>query len=520
MLGSRAALEAVVARRGLCRAAVVRIGAPLTTAVPPLATWPDDLRAAVSGGEAMVRGGARFDGRPAGPLDTEALAAFLARVAGDVQAVAVTGVFSPVAPEQELAAADVARRELGAGVPLSLSHEIGSLGLLERENATVLNAALVGVAAELAAGMRRALERRAIDADVFLGQNDGTVMTLEHALRFPVLMIGSGPASAMRGAAWLSGVTGGVVVDVGGGSADVGLLIDGYPREAPPPVRVAGVRTSSRMPEVITLPFGGGTVVRPDGDGGAPVVGPANVGRSLTEAALVFGGETATLTDAAVAAGRVEVGSHGLTLRERRMLAGALDGVDAQFAHAVDRIQGSRPEVALVVVGGAGGLVPGDLPGVSEVIVPADGALANPIGLAIAPAGASGAPDLPEPLGAARPCGRGGARGGDGAGHPRGRRSRPGRRRRGRRDPARVHARPGDPHQRQGGRAADVGGPAPDRPRVATPRAGRSARRRRGSPRDERCSGGRSRARRRGRRRRPRGAGSRRADRRSRGRRR
>ena len=86
----------------------------------------------------------------------------------------MTSVFSPVAPEQELAAADVARRELGAGVPVSLSHEIGSLGLLERENATVLNAALVGVAAELAAGMRRALERRAIDADVFLGQNDGT----------------------------------------------------------------------------------------------------------------------------------------------------------------------------------------------------------------------------------------------------------------------------------------------------------------------------------------------------------
>ena len=78
MLGSRAALEAVVARRGLCRTAVVRIGAPLTTAVPPLATWPDDLRDAVSAGEAIVRGGARFDGRAGGPLDTEALAAFLA----------------------------------------------------------------------------------------------------------------------------------------------------------------------------------------------------------------------------------------------------------------------------------------------------------------------------------------------------------------------------------------------------------------------------------------------------------
>ena len=378
MLGSRAALEAVVARRGLCRAAVVRIGAPLTTAVPPLATWPDDLRAAVSAGEAMVRGGARFDGLPGALLDTEALAAFLAHMAGHAEAVAVTSVFSPVAPEQELAAADVVHRELGTDVPVSLSHEIGSLGLLERENATVLNAALVGVAAELAAALRRALERHAIDADVFLGQNDGTVMTLEHALRFPVLMIGSGPASAMRGAAWLSGVTGGVVVDIGGARADVGILVNGFPREAPAPIRVAGVRTSFRTPDVISLPFGGGTVVAP---------GTAIAGSVPDEQALVFGGETATLIDAAVAAGRVVLGSRALTLRQRRTLAGALALVDAQLADAVDRIKGAPHDVALVAVGGASGLVPSDLPGVDEVIVPGDGDVAGAVGLAIAPAG-------------------------------------------------------------------------------------------------------------------------------------
>ena len=378
MLGSRAPLEAVLARRDLCRTAVVRIGAPLTAAVPPLSTWPADLREAVSAGEAIIGGGARFDGDAGAPLDTDALAAFLAGIAGDAQTVAVASVFSPVAPEHELAAADVVRRELGAAIPISLSHEIGSLGLLDRENATVLNAALVGVAAQLAAVLRRALERHRIDAELFFGQNDGTVMALEPALRFPVLMIGSGPASAMRGAAWLSGVTGGVVVDIGGARADVGILVNGFPREAPAPIRVAGVRTSFRTPDVISLPFGGGTVVAP---------GTMIAGSVLGEQALVFGGETATLIDAAVAAGRVVLGSRALTLRQRRTLAGALAPVDAQLADAVDRIKRAPHDVALVAVGGASGLVPSDLPGVDEVIVPGDGDVAGAVGLAIAPAG-------------------------------------------------------------------------------------------------------------------------------------
>ena len=378
MLGSRAPLEAVDARRDLCRTAVVRIGAPLTAAVPPLSTWPADLRQAVSAGEAIIGGGARFDGDEGAPLDTDALAAFLAGIAGEAQTVAVASVFSPVAPEHELAAADVVRRELGAAIPISLSHEIGSLGLLDRENATVLNAALVGVAAQLAAVLRRALERHRIDAELFFGQNDGTVMALEPALRFPVLMIGSGPASAMRGAAWLSGVTGGVVVDIGGARADVGILVNGFPREAPAPIRVAGVRTSFRTPDVISLPFGGGTVVAP---------GTAIAGSVPDEQALVFGGETATLIDAAVAAGRVVLGSRALTLRQRRTLAGALAPVDAQLADAVERIKRAPHDVALVAVGGASGLVPADLPGVDEVIVPGDGDVAGAVGLAIAPAG-------------------------------------------------------------------------------------------------------------------------------------
>ncbi|MCW3019882.1 MAG: Hydantoinase/oxoprolinase, partial [Solirubrobacterales bacterium] len=206
VLGSTTALDAVEQRNGLGRIAVLRIGRPLTLAVPPLASWPPALRRAVSAGNAIVGGGAEYDGTVIAPLEQEEVARFAARVAETAEGVAVASVFSPVAPDQELEAAEIIHRELGASVPVSLSHELGVMGLLERENATVLSAALLGVTERLLETFAEALEDHLIDAELFLAQGDGTVMTPEHALRFPVYMLGSGPAGAIRGGAWLTGV--------------------------------------------------------------------------------------------------------------------------------------------------------------------------------------------------------------------------------------------------------------------------------------------------------------------------
>ena len=57
-------------------------------------------------------------------------------------------------------------------------------------------------------------------------------MVLDHALRYPVLTIGSGPANSVRGAAFLTGNSDSLVVDVGGTSTDVGVLVNGFPRES------------------------------------------------------------------------------------------------------------------------------------------------------------------------------------------------------------------------------------------------------------------------------------------------
>jgi N-methylhydantoinase A/oxoprolinase/acetone carboxylase beta subunit len=381
MLGTTHAGRALQARRGARRVAVLRIGSPLTHAVPPLATWPAALRENVSAGETIVAGGADYDGRAAAPLDEEAVARFLETVADEVDAVAITAVFAPVAPEQELAAAALVRRELGAEVQVSLSHQIGTLGLLERENATVLNCALVPAAAAIGGALEAILRAEGIDAEPFLAQNDGTLMALDFALHFPVLMIGSGPANSMIGAAHLTGADRAVVVDAGGRALHVGVLDGGFPRQSGRPARIAGVRMGFRTPDVVSLPMGGGSVVHLDGD--PPAVGPGNVGADLRRQALSFGGPTPTLTDAAVAGGRAEMGSHPMSPMQRDRLARALAIVDALLERTVETVRGDMPSPPIVVVGGAGMLVPDGLPGAGEVIRPLDGEVANAIGAAM-----------------------------------------------------------------------------------------------------------------------------------------
>jgi hypothetical protein len=256
-LGSDWVATALRTRRGLTRVAVIRAGGPLTGAVPPLWTWPPALRDAISAGAATVDGGAEYNGRRAVPLDVEAVLRFLDTVADAAEAVAIVGVFSPLAADDELAVGELVRRELGRAVSVSLGHEIGSLGLLERENATALNAALVGPAQVLASALLTVLEERGIGPEPFVTQNDGSAMVLEHAVRYPGRMLESGPALAMHGAAWMSGIADGVVANDDGAHTDIGVLAGGVPREAPDDItETAGVRTTMRRPEILRLAGG------------------------------------------------------------------------------------------------------------------------------------------------------------------------------------------------------------------------------------------------------------------------
>jgi N-methylhydantoinase A/oxoprolinase/acetone carboxylase beta subunit len=381
MLGTTHATNAVLERKKLRRVAVIRIGAPATYAIRPLFDWPADLADVICVASAIVGGGIEFDGREQVEFDGDATARFLAGLDGAVDSVAITSVFAPVSPRHELLAAEVVRRELG-DVHVSLSHEIGSVGLLERENATILNAALVDVARDVATAMTAALDAHDLSPEIFLAQNDGTLMAVDHALQHPVLTIGSGPANSIRGAAFLSGASESLVADVGGTSTDVGVLVHGFPRESSHGVEIGGIRTNFRMPDLVTIALGGGSVVA--GDPADPIIGPHSVGFRLSQQALVFGGQTPTLTDSAVVMGRAELGDPRLIGRHEDLLRSAAQRADVMLAEAIDRVKSAKGDRTLIAVGGGSILIPDRLPGISEVIRPEHFDAANAVGAAIA----------------------------------------------------------------------------------------------------------------------------------------
>ncbi|MGZ4710631.1 MAG: hydantoinase/oxoprolinase N-terminal domain-containing protein [Acidimicrobiales bacterium] len=381
MLGTTQCTNAIVERRGLRRVGVLRIGAPATTAIQPLADWPQDLRDVVRSDARVIAGGHHYDGREIAPLDVAAVRQAAKEWAGSVDAVAISSVFSPANPEHERAAAEVLRDALD--LPVTLSHEIGSIGLLERENAAVMNAALTGVAQRATRGFVQALVTAGVQAATYLSQNDGTLMSLTQAAEYPVLTVASGPTNSLRGGAQLSGRTDAIVIDVGGTTADLGALVAGFPRESGIAVDVGGVVTNFRMPDLVSVALGGGTIVR--GDGPAVRLGPDSVGFEITRRALCFGGDTLTLTDVSVA--------RGMRLHDRDTLTPELapeltesvaTAVRQAMAMALDRMRTTADPVTVIAVGGGSFLVPEDLPGALEVLRPPHHEVANAVGAAIA----------------------------------------------------------------------------------------------------------------------------------------
>ena len=95
------------------------------------------------------------------------------------------------------------------------------------------------------------------NAEVYLSQNDGTLMTMEHARRYPILTIACGPTNSIRGASYLSRRDDAIVIDVGGTTTDLGVLSHGFPRESGVAVTIGGVRTNFRMPDLVSVGLGG-----------------------------------------------------------------------------------------------------------------------------------------------------------------------------------------------------------------------------------------------------------------------
>ncbi|WP_342511040.1 hydantoinase/oxoprolinase family protein [Sporosarcina sp. FSL K6-1522] len=383
MLGTTHCTNAIVERKRLNKVASIRIGAPATLAIKPLIGVPDDLKKIIGQHVHIVEGGHEFDGREITQLNEEEIRQICRSLIGKVDSMAVVSVFSPISKVHEERVSEIIREEMGSDIAISQSAEIGNVGLIERENATILNAAIVNVAKITAQSFIEALKNEGVEATVFFGQNDGTLMSVEYTMKYPILTIACGPTNSIRGASYLSSKKDALVVDVGGTTTDIGVLSSGFPRQSSLAVDVGGVRTNFRMPDILSLGLGGGTIITLHDDG-AFSIGPESVGHNLYKEGLAFGGNTLTTTDVVIALGKASIGNRELVAHlDRALLEKIYARMTFMLEESIDKMKISADDVAVVLVGGGSILFPTHLKGANEVVKPENYGVANAIGSAI-----------------------------------------------------------------------------------------------------------------------------------------
>ncbi len=273
--------------------------------------------------------------------------------------------------------------------------------------------------AYLRAGVSRYLVRLT-DRAVGLGipapgvmTSGGGMRTVEQAARSAASLALSGPAGGIVGAAAVlraAGFVNALTVDIGGTSADVGLILDGEPL-VEPGGRIAGVPISLPRVLVETVSSGGGSIAWID-DGGALRVGPRSAGAQPGPAAFGRGGTAPTVTDAHVVLGHISASSLSggvhldlkaahtaigdlasrLDSPAERVAHAILDIADAAVARALRRVsveRGVSPrDCVLVPFGGGGPLHACGLAeqlGMDSIFVPPHAGVLSAVGLAITP---------------------------------------------------------------------------------------------------------------------------------------
>ena len=382
MIGTTRITNALAERRNLTPTAIVRLCLPANRAVRPMIDWPADIAAAVGDHVYWAPGGAEFNGETFSPLDEDKIR----RIGRDVHEkglrhIAITGMFSPVNDAMEQRAAAIILEDY-PHMGVTLSHHVGGLGFVERENAAILNAALGEIGLDIVAEFTMALKKAKISAPMFISQNDGTLMTADWARQYPIFMAKSGPTNSMIGAAHLSGVRNAVVVDIGGTTTDVGALFDGAPREKSLNTDLCDIRTNFRMPDTISIALGGGSKVAFDP---ALSIGPGSVARNLERRGVIFGGDVLTATDIAVGAGRLKLGDRNrLGDISPEKIIKADRRVQKIVAAAAEQMNLVSTPAEIILVGGGECLIGQTLKHAKSVSRPQYGNVANAVGAAVA----------------------------------------------------------------------------------------------------------------------------------------
>ncbi len=384
-VGTTHATNALLQRKNLARVGVIRIAGhkPL---LPPCYAWPEDLQKTILGHYIAISGGFECDGSLITSMQVaEIESAVQELVAADVHSIAIIGVFSPLYSTQEEYVASIIRTYTKGKIPVTVSHRIGGIGFIERENSTILNAALIPALQCGFAQLLDELKTLHIQAPLFVTQNNGTLITVETACEYPVFTMSAGPTNSCVGGVKLAGLQDALLIDIGGTSTDIGCVLQGFARRSVDASEIGGVRLNFAMPDVVSLPLGGGSYVSlPD-----LLVGPQSAAKNLIDEAYCCGGQRLTFTDVSVVAGICTSFQNNYSIPLDKLQADmCMKRVMQYVAEHIVLVAGAYVTLPIVLVGGGASLYDINLlaqllPGRS-CIIPTYASVANAYGAALA----------------------------------------------------------------------------------------------------------------------------------------
>ena len=326
--------------------------------------------------------------------------------------VAICFLFSYLNPSHETRALKIVREAMPDAFVTTSSAVSPQFREFERFTTTALAAFIGPRVRSYIDRLASALTTKGVTGDLRIMTSNGGVATSAMVAERPAQTLLSGLAAGVLGGAWVGELSGRnrlITFDIGGTSADIGIVVDGkFAQTDARSTSIAGFPLLMPMIDIHTIGAGGGSIAHLD-RGGAFRVGPRSAGAVPGPAAYGAGGTEPTVTDANLVLGRLDehdflggglkldagaarkavsqlATSLGLTLEETA--EGILTIINNNMANAIRSRtvqKGIDPRgFALVAFGGAGPLHGADVAAlleIPEVIVPPYPGITSAIGL-------------------------------------------------------------------------------------------------------------------------------------------
>ena len=248
-----------------------------------------------------VSGSIDHRGREIRPIDPGEIRTIASRWRTDgLKHVGIVGKFSVRNPKQELQI----QKLLGDDFDfIALGHRLsGNLSFPRRIATAYLNAAVYPIHRRFFEAVRDSLDRKGLHIPIYILKADGGTMSLESSMNYPGQTILSGPAASVMGSLpFASENEETLVLDIGGTTTDMAVLIRRAPLLDPVGIELSGHKTLIRSLKTRSIGLGGDSAVRiVDGD---VVIGPDRQGPPMA-----YGGPVPTPTDALIVLGEFSDG--------------------------------------------------------------------------------------------------------------------------------------------------------------------------------------------------------------------